>query len=216
MRWSCDRAGWPVLHLPGSRLDIHLLPVAKRQFERFLADPGPYGDSWYEQLLNLSPRTALSDCRSDDYEMLFTTAVFPAEAQGFAKWLGSGFEIPRADDWRSAYRELVQTELSGDDLDRLASDSRFTRPAREIVSWIGTHFRPRWWADLALMRGGVLEWVRAGQGAFGGYGSPRPEFQSLILNPDRDPPVRPVNDSRRYRYFGLRLTRPLSSPESPP
>ena len=107
MLWSCDRTGYPVLALPECGLSAHLLPVAKRQFERFLAEPGGYGDAWYEALLNVSPRLALADATPAGYELLFASGLFPAEAGEFARWLGDGFELPRADDWREIYCALL-------------------------------------------------------------------------------------------------------------
>jgi hypothetical protein len=60
------------------------------------------------------------------------------------------------------------------------------------------------------MRGGLLEWVRMEDDSFGAFGMPRSKFQVVIINPERDTPVRPVYETRRYGYFGFRLTRALS------
>ena len=96
MRWFSDRTGFPVLELPAVRLAVHLLPVAKPQFERFLSDPGPYGDAWYEEILAVSPRIALTDPEPDPFESFFLSGIQPTEIAPFAKWLGvaSSFRPP--------------------------------------------------------------------------------------------------------------------------
>src|SRR5437773_9846541 len=81
MQWSCDRTGFPVLELPDLGIAAHLFPVAKVQFERFLAEPvmelakspepARYGDVWYEQLLEVSPRVSIEEQPFCDFEGLF-------------------------------------------------------------------------------------------------------------------------------------------------
>src|SRR5205807_608912 len=106
MQWSLDRTGFPVLELPELRLAVHLLPVSKLQFERFLAEPvmeaGLFGDSWYEAVVAVSPRLALREAQPTNYEAQFLGGILPAEAERFARWLGSGYDLPRVETWRQA------------------------------------------------------------------------------------------------------------------
>src|SRR5581483_1252155 len=109
-QWSSDRAGFPVVELPEIGLAVHLLPVAKCQFERFLWEPvvqsaeadqaALYGDAWYAELLDALPRVALGHAQPDTLESLFLGGIRPTEVVGFARWLGPGYDLPRVDDWR--------------------------------------------------------------------------------------------------------------------
>src|SRR5438105_13260413 len=99
MRWSVDRTGFPVLELPAVRLAVNLRPIVKQQFERFLAEPGALGDAWYEELLTVSPRIPLTEAQPDPLESLLLAGIQPAEVPPFARWLGSGFELPTVAMW---------------------------------------------------------------------------------------------------------------------
>lgn len=209
MQWSFDRTGFPVLELPDLRLAVHLLPVVKQQFERFLAEPGPFGDSWYEELLALSPRIPLAAPDPELFESLFLGGIHPNEIPPFARWLGQGFDLPTADAWRTVDRALATEPVADADASALRSDGNLSPAARHVLGWLIDHRKPQTWSELLLMRGGLLEWVKAGPTTFGAFGVPRPEFQALIVNPQRDPPVRPIDAAKRYRYFGFRLVRSM-------
>lgn len=218
MPLSYDRTGFPVLGLPALGRAVQLLPVAKVQFERFLAEPvfepgespeaGRYGDLWYEKILEVSPRLRPPDARAADYESLFLAGILPAETEKFARWLGDGFALPDVTTWRAIDDALREEPLHPDDVATLRSDSSLSRQARAMIDAIIRVRNPQTWGQLMLLEGGLLEWVRQGPQSFGGLGRPRPEFQKLILNPQRDAPVRPVREGR-YRYFGFRLVRPV-------
>lgn len=216
MPLSYDRTGFPVLGLPGLAFAVQLLPVAKAQFERFLAEPvfepgdspemGRYGDLWYEKILEVSPRVRPREARVADLESLFLAGILPAEVDKFARWLGDGFELPDVKTWREIDDALRDEPLHPNDMEMLRSDPSLNRLARDLVEAIVRIRKPETWGQLMLLEGGLLEWVRLGLQTFGGLGRPRSEFQKLILNPQRDAPVRPVREGR-YRYFGFRLAR---------
>lgn len=211
MQWSADRSGFPVIELPEIGLAAHLLPVSKRQIERFMAEPrttAVYGDEWYESVLAVLPRVALCDASMDQYEALFLGGVLPEEAEPFARWLGTGYDLPRADSWRKLDEALNDEPLTVADAEALRNDERFARSARELLGWWLDHRQPQTWGELALLRGGLLEWVKDGVKDRGGLGRPRKEFRNILINPQRDAPARPIQN-RRLAYFGFRLVRPL-------
>jgi hypothetical protein len=207
-----------VLGVAGLDFAVHLLPVAKAQFERFLSEPvfepgdspetGRYGDIWYEKVLQVSPRTRPQDARAADLESLFLAGILPAEIGKFAQWLGDGFDLADMKTWRAIDEALCDEPLHPNDVATLRSDPSLNRQARAILDAILRIRNLETWGQLMLLDGGLLEWVRQGPQAFGGLGRPRAEFQKLILNPQRDAPVRPVREGR-YRYFGFRLVRPV-------
>src|SRR5262245_9465259 len=129
MRWSCDRTGFPVLELPALNLGVHLLPVAKAQFERFLAEPQRelYGDLWYEKLLDVSPRIAPREARAGDVESLLLAGILPAEISRFVEWLGEGFALPTTESWRALDAAIREQPLTSAEVDALRSDAGLNR-----------------------------------------------------------------------------------------
>jgi hypothetical protein len=218
MQWSSDRTGFPVIELPELELAVHLFPVAKAQFERFLAEPSiepaqppqvaRFGDSWYSEVLAVSPRVAVRSASLRLYESLFLGGILPDEVLRFAEWLGIGYDLPRAETWRRIDQTLFDAPLSQDDAEALKTDERLSRPARQLIKWWLDVREPRTWGQFGLLDGGMLEWVRISPQVFGGLGRPRAEFQKMLLNPQRDNPVRPIRMGR-FRYFGFRLVKPL-------
>jgi hypothetical protein len=224
MQWSSDRTGFPLLELANIGFAVNLFPIAKMQFERFLSEPviepaespqvALFGDVWYSALLTFLPRVSLrqenpAEATPAEYEGLFLGGILPEEAVRFAKWLGIGYDLPQTADWRRIDQELFKAPLSADDAAALRSDDRLSRSARRLIDWWLDARRPKTWGQLALLEGGLLEWVRtARRGAFGGLGRPRPDFQWILLNPQRDQPVTPIR-SERMGYFGFRLVKPL-------
>lgn len=208
MRWSCDRTGFPVLELPEAKAAVHLWPVCKAQFERYLAEPAGPGDAWYEEVLAVSPRVSLRNADLESYESALLSGVQPAETQKFALWLGNGYNLPTVETWRVVDRALQSAPLDAVDAAALRESADLSRPAKQLLELV-LKLAPQTWSALSLMRGGVLEWVISGPKAFGGLGAPRPHFHSMIMNPQRDRPVQPLREGR-HRYFGFRLVRPLT------
>jgi hypothetical protein len=210
MFWSCDRTGFPVLELPQLGWAVHLLPVTKVQWERFLAEPGGFGDAWYEEVLQVSPRLSLSKANASNYEQLFMGGILPQEAESFGRWLGKDFQLPTSEVWRSIDQSLAEETITDEEADALCHAPVLHRNAQKLLDFLIRIHKPRSWADLALMRAGLLEWVRGGPKTFGGLGMPRYEFHPLLMNPQQHPPVKPLR-VERLRYFGCRLVRPLEN-----
>lgn len=201
MRFSCDGTGFPMVHLDGSELALSLLPVPKVQFERFLAEPNEYGDQWYEEVLSVNPRVSWQRFEAEQRERLFLTGILPEEALAFARWLGEGFDLPTISEWRKLDQLLTQTPLPSSVQETLTS-CPMHRAAHAILRRLLRQLQPKSWGELALLRGGLIEWVRVGQ-EFAGLGAPRPQFLPNTFNPQHDDPVRPLR--KRVPYFGFRL-----------
>lgn len=199
MRVSTDRTGFPLMALPEAGLEVALLPVAKVQFERFLATNEGMGDAWYEAVLALHPRMSWRCFSDDDRERLFVGGVLPEEALRFARWMGQGFDIPTVEEWRTAHRALAREAVTGSQLGRLA------RPADQILQGLEKQLQPKEMLGLSLMRGGMVEWVREGN-RWCGVGCPRPSLCPNVWNPLADV-VRPIRPADRLPYFGFRLVR---------
>jgi hypothetical protein len=201
MRLSSDRTGFPLLEYPALGLQLALLPVTKAQFERFLAEPGSPGDRWYEERLAENPRVSWRTSAPEEREQLWLTGLQPSEALAFARWLGEGFDLPTAAEWRALDGYLGEARLPGD----LLSGCALHATAREILGRLLGQLRPKTWGELALLRGGVVEWVHC-DGGFGGLGAPRPAWWPNLLDPQRDEPLLPARGAS-CRYFGFRPIR---------
>lgn len=202
MRFFYDRTGFPLVQPDRSGLALSLLPVTKVQFERFLAEPNEFGDAWYEQILSVNPRVSWQRFEGEQREQLFLTGILPAEALAFARWLGEGFDLPTVDEWRKLAQLLSLTPLPAGVQETLRS-CPMHRAAHAILQGLLRQLEPESWGELALLRGGLIEWVRVGQG-FAGLGAPRPQFYPNTFNPLHDDPVRPLRE-QRLPYFGFRL-----------
>jgi hypothetical protein len=204
--FPCNRTGFPMVDV-GDGLAVFLLPVTKAQFKLWLDNSNPFDRSQYEEMLIQNPSVSSQQFRPEERERLLLTGVLPSEAEAFAEWLGSGYDLPTIEEWRTIDRVLSQTPLDAQTVGKVASDSMHLT-ARRIVRRLVRQLKPQMWSELALLRGGVIEWVRVGT-HFAGLGSPRPQFYPNTFNPQRDDPVRPLSQER-LPYFGFRPVRRLS------
>ncbi len=205
-RWELDPAGYPLVYAPPLGAFVHLFPVAKPQFEAFLAGaPSPARrDAWYGGLLALNPRLSPWSASLASYEQLFVTGLLPEDASAFASHLGPGFRIPDVDSWRTAYRWLAEQELS---IPPAGLEYEMAPAARRIWQGLVAALRPRTLLDLSLMQGGVLEWATAADGHFVALGKTRDAFDPNYRDPLRDRPWEPTTPIRRSKRFGMRLMR---------
>lgn len=204
MWFSSDRTGFPLIEVVELGLQVHLLPVTKWQFERFLAEPNDFGDRWYEEALSVNPRQSYRRFSLERREGLLLSGVLPEEALTFARWLGEGFDLPTVAEWRAVYRALEVDSVPFAHLDWHLAQLP-AAPARSIVRRLVEHFQPCAVVDLSLMRGGILEWVREGE-SWVGLGAPRVEVWPHLWDPLTDV-IRPARPGERLRHFGFRLVR---------
>jgi hypothetical protein len=208
MLLESDDNGFPMVQIePG--LSVSLLPVTKVQFERFIAQVNAYGDSWYDEVLRVAPRESWRELREYDPERLFMTGILPSEALDFASALGEGFDLPDVREWRQIFRLMFQSRLHQHSLDAFLNHTMHPA-ARSIIKAILEKEKPETWGGLALLRGGIFEWVRDGM-KFGGLGVPLVNGSPVTFNPEQEEP-RPLLRNERSRFFGFRLVyRPKSS-----
>lgn len=201
-QWAVDPTGYPLIMVEPLLSWIQLFPVTKPQFERFLTmgNQAGLGDEWYAKLLKLNPRLSFRNRNPDLYERLFITGVTSDEAISFGNWLGKGYSLFEANEWRSGYRWLASQPTTAMPLElsnQLAADARATWKLVE------EQVRPRTLLELSLMSQGVMEWVFDEKKAFAGLGNPRPS--SPLSPPLREwfHLVKPIVP--RPRDFGFRL-----------
>jgi len=198
---SFDRTNFPLIAVERVGLEVHLLPVTKWQFEQFVAESGVLEQARYQKMLALNPAFPAGEFTVEERERLFVTGILPAEAQTFARWLGQGFDLPTVAEWRKIYTSLEGTSLPKHDLAAELADT----PAGTVLAQLTRQLDPLLMADLALLRGGLVEWARQEQN-WVGLGAPRPQFYSNLWDPLFNE-VKPIRPGERLPYFGFRLVR---------
>lgn len=209
MRFYFDRAGFPLIEI-GSELRMHLLPITKVQLERFLAEPNEFGDRWYESLLSVHRRVSYRCSSADGREHLFVGGILPEEALAFACWLGEGYRLPTAAEWRLLYRQMAQLPIEERTWRQLLR--KCGTEAKAILKCLRALMHPSRWIELSLMTDGLVEWVQE-NGCYVGLGKPRPAFHPNLWNPLEET-VQPLQHGQRIRYFGFRLAQDVRRQES--
>lgn len=209
MQLQSDALGFPIVHVGTLDLWMSLLPITKVQFERFIAEENSFGDSWYDEVLNISPRHSWRNIASDARESLFITAISPPEALAFAAWLGKDFDLPTSEEWSQIYRLMQRTPLPRELLQAFTGHP----VAKSIVDSILSQVEPSNMAQMSLLQGGIIEWVHQGQ-EFVGLGKPRARFLKTVFDPEIDEPLYSPGNVRS-RYFGFRLVRRATSSKEP-
>ncbi|MBM3239019.1 formylglycine-generating enzyme family protein [Candidatus Poribacteria bacterium] len=204
MQFLFDRTGFPLIRVPEVGLDVQLLPVTKVQFERFIAEPNGFGDTWYEEILGVNPRVSYRQFTADNREGIFITGLLPEEAVSFARWMGDGFTLLTIEEWRTIYKALEHRPVESGELEKLRSQCSAEQPL-VILEQLREQLEPRSWLSLSLMYGGLVEWVR-GENSWAGLGVPRYEFYPNLWDPLADV-VSPLHPDERLPYFGIRLVR---------
>jgi hypothetical protein len=208
--WEVDRAGFPLVYVEAVDAFVHLFPVAKAQFERFLwqHNPQEWGDTRYAELLAHNPRASPSGIRTQPYERLFLTGIVPDEVNTFAGWLGVEFDLLDNDEWRAVCHWLEHQLVTAapPELSKLGLSSI----AQGLWQAILTRLKPETLLELSLMVNGVIEWTieRSGCQAapqYVGMGLPRHDF--FPTSKGVDEPQYPIDSAQRMRHFGFRLKR---------
>jgi Sulfatase-modifying factor enzyme 1 len=204
-QWQVDPSGYPLIRVDPLGSFVHLFPITKPQFERFMVSGKSqgYDDLWYTEILRLNPRASY---RSEDIplpEQLFMTGITTDEAAAFSKWMGRDYTLLSAEEWRKCHEWFAtQPAICRPAAlnDRLARDARATWA---IIDDQCRYQRQRpTLRELSLMTGGILEWVVERPGRYCGLGEPAlSEFQRKAFDP-----VHPLGpEPRRLKNLGFRL-----------
>ena len=200
MQFVCDKTGFPLVTVNG--LTLSLLPVTKMQFECYLSEPAGLSSSWYQQILNQNPRCSFRDFSNKNREGLFLTGITFDEASQCASWLYPSGRLPQGREWQSFARGLNAIAFSKNIMHELL-ECGLTSAAKTLLERLVDIVAPSTMADLALIRGGVLEWVYA-RPEPGGLGAPRQSFFRNTFDPYNDDPKSHFSPDRSP-YYGFRI-----------
>jgi hypothetical protein len=193
MKYLVDETGFPLVEVNGLGT-VTVWPIAKLQFERYIAETNSFGDKRYDIILGLNPRISYKYFDINNYEKLFISGIKPLEALEYAKWLGPDYDLLTLDEWRTFH-----TSLGVRNIPELPGN--LSIPAGCIWKKLANHMNTL--KDLTLIQGGLVEWVKK-DSKFVGLGAPRSSFLHHVLNPLKDECV-PVKE--RVYYLGFRLIR---------
>ncbi|MBX9628744.1 MAG: SUMF1/EgtB/PvdO family nonheme iron enzyme [Gemmataceae bacterium] len=203
-----DPLGFPVVRLPAAGLEVGLLPVTRAQLDYLLGDTTDFHPDDLAALDRANPRASWRRVPADRPEGVFAAGVTAAEADRFAGWLGGGFRLPTAAEWRAADAAVAALGAFPHEWD--AASAVLANPAaRSILDWSIAR-GPATWLRVGLWDDGLLEWVRTPDGGFGLLGRPRTGLIRLVHNPRVHDPVRPTS-ADRHPAFGFRLVRSLTA-----
>ena len=203
--WHIDRTGYPLIRVEPLDCFVHLFPVTRVQFEKFILSGAgaDFNDEWYAARLSFKPRASYRNVSREDYEGLFATSITAAEAEAFANWLKRGsesFSLLSAEEWKQSYQWLLTRELTSPPPEVTGLD------ALAIWQFIQTQLSPQHLGDLSLMSEGVMEWVSFRKSpqekSYCGLGRPREGFATQPFRTIFEPSI-PFTD--RLRDFGFRL-----------
>jgi hypothetical protein len=202
--WKVDASGYPLIWVEPLACFVHLFPVAKPQFEKFMASGKRqgFGDEWYAERLGMNPRASYRSQDITAREQLFMTGVSTDEVLSFSRWLGREYTLLRAGEWRACYNwfaEQLATSPPGDLSGRLSRDAL---AIWEIIDGqcqdqCREQQRHPKLQDLSLMTQGILEWVVEQPGRYCGFGD---RYQRQAFEP-----VYLVEPERRLSDMGFRL-----------
>jgi hypothetical protein len=186
-RWSVDASGYPLILVEPLNSFVHLFPVTKPQFEKFIVSDKQhnFGDEWYEKNIRLSPRVSYCSQDMPVPEKLFMTGITTDEVVAFGRWLGREYRLLSKEEWIQCYNWFatqpapsMPQELNG----RLARDAQAIW--RIIESQDRFHLRPPTLRELSYMTLGILEWVEERPGSYCALGDPASsEYQRQACDP---------------------------------
>ena len=190
-----DKTGSPLIGIKKMKLFVHVLPVTKVQFEKFIAEVNlpDFSDEWYENILKLNSRVSYKKFTEENYWKLFITGIYPEEAMKFAEYLGNDYRLPDVDEWREIYRYFKYSSLHFKVKGKPGILKR-------LEKFIGNDL-----FSLTLMEKGIAEWVKEGR-KYVGVGKPDSNFQQSALKPLYDK-IDPVGE--RLSYVGFRLVKDM-------
>jgi formylglycine-generating enzyme required for sulfatase activity len=214
-----DKSGFPMVRVDSENFWIHIWPVTKIQLEFFLCEePNSEMDAnWYGQLLTNNPRVSPTRVTSKNYWQLFVAGVHPDKVQTFAEWNGKGYSIPTLSEWNAAYKYFSESDSSTDFLAE-ATQKMSERKIDPLVNVIDQKLRDAVstfskngktsFADLFLMRRGMVEWVKliGETSEWGGMGDPNALSNwstTSIIGQGRAEIVRNLN----VKHYGFRLIK---------
>jgi hypothetical protein len=204
-KWQIDASGYPLVLVEPLQTYVHLFPVTKPQFEKFLASGKQPNsdDDWYARLLAMNPRASYRSEDPIELEQLFITGITTDEALAFGRWLGRRYKLLTAVEWRECREWFAQQVAPSSTLELADQMSEDALAVWRLIEdeWFEQSHEINL-QELSLMRHGILEWVVDLPGAYYGVGDPR-SAKSLRTVYD---PVRPLGQgSVRHKNLGLRF-----------
>ena len=201
-RWTLDNTGYPLIYVPTIKKFVHLFPVTKSQFEKYLADNYMIGfdDTWYSSLLAEStPRGSIWTLPKHSLESLFITGMKPEEVISYAKWSDPEMRPPTISEWQRIWNWFKEFPECSPPIE---IEGGMASTAHHLWHVILKTCNPVNVNELACLSGCIWEWVKDNKKGWMGMGS-------RTSHPFHNPldPISPAFLQTRPRWFGFRLVR---------
>jgi len=210
MQLLFDKTGFPLVKVDTINGFVHLLPITKIQYERFLSDPTVNLDSQgYYSVLELNPRISPARFNKDNAWKLLATAILPEEIDRIAGWYGADYRLPTQSEWLAIVDWLRGVELASFLGSVRERKGEINPLALTIIQKVAEAYSVKHVADICLFINVVLEWVREnnrlGRLALIGIADRR-LFTSIEHNNYRSL-LYPINIQKRITYAGFRFIK---------
>ena len=217
-----DKTGFPIIEIAQIGLTVSWLPMTKIQLEHYIADTNNpnFNRSWYDDICRLNPRQAPNTMDIGRYEGVFVTGILPREAQLIAQWMGYGYDLPTADEWKLIFDHLYAMDATPEILQRLKTTRGLSARALQMIARLDSLTvqnqaqllgETRRVCDQLLMRLGIMEYVyeNSYRNSYAGQGLPNRLFHphTRILPRDRAETLAESirKSGSRIKQYGVRL-----------
>lgn len=210
MRIIFDRTKFPLVEIEPLGSYLHVLPITKIQFERFISDIHVAKDSaFYGKMLELNPRLSPTQFSLDVAWQIFATGILPEEMLKFKDWLGQNYRIIDQDEWKQAanWLETIQVgELYGE----VINHQSLNPFAKILLQKIYEQTQSQKALDLCMFIGCIMEWVRVKNSEistpFALVGKANPKLVNILNKQETTSLINPIDYNKRISYVGFRLT----------
>ena len=219
-----DKTGFPVVNVAQLGIQVSWLPFTKIQLEHFIADTNSteFDRDGYERVTSFNPRISPAEMDMGRYEGIFLTGILPAEARRIAQWMGNGYDLPTASEWKKLFNFFYSQQATEDVIDQIAELDGVSQRARAVTSRLDAITTQeidqllgdsRRVCDQMLMRLGVMEYIYENnyRSSYAGQGMPNRAFHphTRMLPRDGRETLRDGLRAKggRIKQYGFRLIR---------
>lgn len=205
-----DRTNFPLIKIDPLNTYIHVLPVTKIQFERFLSDPyaSPDSQEYTSSIIELNPRIPPNDFNADEAWKIFATALLPDEINRFTNWLGPSYRLPTRQEWITTKEWLEHINADAFQIE-ISKLNEMNILANTLIRKIYEVYSAKSALDVCMQLNTIMEWTKDALDSkqLALIGAPDRRLFSSLDRTDYLSPMYPINYSKRITYAGFRLLK---------
>lgn len=205
-----DRTNFPLIKIDPLNIFVHVLPVTKIQFERFLSDhyASPDSQGYTSSIIDLNPRISPRNFNADEAWKIFATALLPDEIARFTSWLGPSYRLPTRQEWITT-KEWLENINADVFQNAILELNGMNILANILIQKIFEVYSAKNALDVCMQLNTIMEWTKdtldSKQLAL--IGAPDRRLFSSLERTDYLSPMYPINYNKRIAYAGFRLIK---------